>query len=185
MRNRQRGITLFVGLIMLILLTLMALATFNIGKSSMLIVGNFQARNQALAAAQAAIEEALSTTRLVLNPAAIFLAPCAGANTRCVDVNGDGTNDITVALTPQPTCVKALPVKNSQLDLSNPEDLACTAGVGQNFGVQGAVSGNSLCAASVWEVRAVATDAATQTNIVVTEGAAVRVPSNTVTTYCP
>jgi Tfp pilus assembly protein PilX len=185
MRNRQRGVTLFIGLIMLILLTLMAIATFNIGKSSMQIVGNFQARNQTLAAAQEAIEEALSTTRLVLNPAAIFLSPCAGANTRCVDVNGDGTNDITVALTPQPTCVKALPVRNEQLNLANPEDLACTAGVGQNFGVQGAPSGNSLCAASVWEVRAVATDAATQTSIAVTEGAAVRVPLTSVTTYCP
>jgi Tfp pilus assembly protein PilX len=183
MRDRQRGVTLFVGLIMLILLTLMAIATFNIGKSSMQIVGNFQARNQALAAAQEAIEEALSTTRLVLNPAAIFLAPCSTANTRCVDVNGDGTNDITVELVPQPTCVMALPVKNAQLNL--PDDLACTTGAAQNFGVQGVASGNSLCAASIWEVRAVATDAATQTNVTVTEGAAVRVPTTSVSTYCP
>jgi Tfp pilus assembly protein PilX len=187
MRQRQRGITLFVGLIMLILLTLMAIATFNIGKSSMQIVGNFQARNQALAAAQEAVEQALSTTRLLTNPTAIFLAPCTGPNTLCVDVNGDGTNDINVALFPQPTCVKAVTIKNAQLgDLSIPENLACTSGVQQGtFAVQGVPSGDSLCSSAIWEVRAVATDAVTQTNVAVTEGAAVRVPKTLVGTYCP
>lgn len=184
--RRQRGITLFMALIMLVLITMMALATFNLGKSSMQIVGNFQSRTQAIAAAQEAIEEALSTTRLLLNPAAIFLTPCSGANTRCVDINGDGVNDITVALTPQPTCVKAIPVKNADLNLANAEDLACSSGVQQGtFGIQGVPTGDSMCSASIWEIRAVATDNVTRSNVAVTEGAAVRVPSNSVATYCP
>jgi len=186
MPNRQRGLTLFMSLIMLVIITLMAVATFNMGRSSMQIVGNFQARTQAIAAAQEAIEEALSTTRLLLNPAAIFLTPCTGANTRCVDLNGDGTDDISVALTPQPTCVKALPVKNADLNLANAEDLACSAGIQQgSFGIKGVPTGDSLCSASIWEIRAEATDLITQTKVAVTEGAAVRVPTDSVSSYCP
>ena len=78
MRSRQRGIVMVMGLIMLVLMTLLALTTLNLGKSSLQIVGNMQLRKQALAAAQEAIEDAVSTTRLFLSPTAVFLNPCAG-----------------------------------------------------------------------------------------------------------
>jgi hypothetical protein len=154
----------------------------------MQIVGNFQHKNEALAAAQEAIERALSTTRLITNPNTIYLNPCSLGNNNCVDVdvNGDGTNDITVQLTPQPTCVKAQVVPNAQLNLANPEDLACSAGQQQGtFGIGGVPTGNSQCTDSIWEVRAVATDVTTQTSVTATEGAAVRVPNTVVATYCP
>ncbi|MEK7736556.1 MAG: hypothetical protein AAB319_02190, partial [Pseudomonadota bacterium] len=44
--RRQRGATLVIGLIMLVLLTLMAVSSFNLGKSNLQIVGNMQFRNQ-------------------------------------------------------------------------------------------------------------------------------------------
>jgi Tfp pilus assembly protein PilX len=186
--HRQRGVTLVMVLVMLVLLTLLAVTTFNLSSSSMQIVGNFQHRSEALAAAQEIIERALSTTRLITNPATIFLAPCSAGNNNCVDVdvNGDGTNDIVVQLTPQPTCVKAQIVPNSQLVFSNPEDLACSVGPSQGtFGIGGVPTGNSLCTDSIWEVRAESSDVTTQAKIAVTEGAAVRVPNTTVATYCP
>ena len=185
-RSLQRGVTLIMVMIMLVLLTLLALTTFNLGTSSLKIVGNFQQRSEAFAAAQEAIEQALSTTRLITNPSTIFLTPCTVANTVCVDVNGDGTNDVTVQLTPQPTCIKSQVVPNAQLNFTNAEDLACSVGPSQGtFGIGGVPTGNSLCTDSIWEVRAVATDNVTQSNVAVTEGAAVRVPNTTIATYCP
>jgi Tfp pilus assembly protein PilX len=186
--NRQRGVTLFFALIFLVLLTLLAVTTFNVGKSSLQIVGNFQHQNDVLAAAQEAIEEAISTTRLVLSPATIFLTPCTTNNTRCVDVNGDGSPDVSVAITPQPTCVKAQAVKNRQLVITSATspDLACTVspppGTG---GVVAIPSGNSFCADTIWEIRAEASDNVTKAQTTVTEGVAVRVKTDTIATYCP
>jgi Tfp pilus assembly protein PilX len=179
---------MFFALIFLVLLTLLAVTTFHVGRSSLQIVGNFQHRNDVLAAAQEAIEEAISTTRLVLSPGTIYLVPCTNPNTRCVDVNGDGTNDVTVELTPTPTCVKAQAVKNRQLVITSATspDLACTVspppGTG---GVVSIPSGNSFCADTIWEVRAVASDSVTKAQTTVTEGVAVRVKTDTVATYCP
>lgn len=186
-RARQRGVTLFMAMIMLVLLTLLAVTTFNLGSSSLQIIGNFQHRSEVLGAAEEAIESALSTTRMMLQPGNIFINPCNNVpNTICVDLNGDGTNDVTVTLTPQPTCVKAKVVPNAQLNLAVPDDLACSVAPTQGtFGIQGVPTGNSLCTDSVWEIRALASDNTTQANLAVTEGAAVRVPNTTVATYCP
>ncbi|HEX5539764.1 MAG TPA: hypothetical protein VFX01_08240, partial [Methylophilaceae bacterium] len=79
--NRQTGATLLVGLIMLVLLTLVLITSFNISKTNLVIVGNMQHKNAVTAAAQQALEEAISTTRLTDSPDSIFLTPCEGANT--------------------------------------------------------------------------------------------------------
>jgi Tfp pilus assembly protein PilX len=185
-KRRQRGATLVIALVMLILLTLLAVSSFTVGKGSLEVVGNMQARNQAIDAAQSAIEEAISNTHFFETPDAVFPVPCAGANTRCTDVNGDGVNDITVTLTPQPTCIEAHIIPMSDLNLSNPDDAGCTVGAPQNFGVAGtATSGNSLCADSVWRISAVATDAVTRAHATVTQGVAVRVRADNVAASCP
>ena len=187
MPNRQRGVVMVVGLIMLVLMTLMALTTLNLGKSSLQIVGNMQLRKQVLAAAQEAIEDAVSTTRLFLNPTAIYTNPCAGSNTKCIDIDGDGHPDLTVALTPTPTCVKAQIIKNAfmNLNLNDTNDQACVLSTNQTFGVAGSSTANSLCSDTVWRVRAEASDNVTQAKVSVTEGVAVRVGSDVVATYCP
>jgi Tfp pilus assembly protein PilX len=61
---RQRGMALVVGLILLALMTVMAITGFNIGRTSLDIVGNMQARQEVIAAANSTIQEAISTTRL-------------------------------------------------------------------------------------------------------------------------
>jgi len=187
-RNRQRGMALVVGLILLALMTVMAITGFNIGRTSLDIVGNMQARQEVIAAANSAIQEAISTTRLFETPESIFLNNfCKGdRNTRCFDTNGDGEDDVTVVLSPQPVCISAQIIPNASLKVDNDSTaVGCATGVGQTFGIEGTATGSSLCAASIWEVVAVATDEITEAEVVVTQGAAVRVSTDEVGTHCP
>lgn len=56
----QRGSTLIVGLIMLLLFTLMISSAFTMSGSNLKAVGNMQSRDEAIAAANAAIEQVVS-----------------------------------------------------------------------------------------------------------------------------
>ena len=181
--GRQRGMTLFVALIMLVLMTLFAVTSFNLGKSSVQVVGNMQSRNQALVAAQGTLEEAISATWFTATPANALVAPCAGtANTRCVDVNGDGVNDITVQLSPIPACLTSQTVKNATLNLALAIDAGCATGVTQTFGIVGTTSSDSLCADTLWELTAAAADNITQARATVVQGVTLRVSKDT---SCP
>jgi Tfp pilus assembly protein PilX len=183
--RRQRGITLVTALIMLVLLTLLALTTFNLGKSNLQIVSNMQQHDEAQAAANEVIEEAISNTRFFVTPDNILANPCGAPNQRCVDTNGDGTDDVKVVIAQHPKCVKAPVIKNSALDLAQPEDAKCAMGSAQAFGVAGAVDGSSACSDSVWEVTAEATDMQTNAKVSVTQGVAVRVARDDVANNCP
>ena len=183
---RQRGITLIVGLIMLVLITLLAVTTFNMGRSGIQVVSNMQAKAEGETAARQVIEETISSTRFFDTPNDSLANPCNDEpNTRCVDVNGDGAQDVKVALTPAPTCLRAKPVMNSQLRLDQPNDVGCALGAAQSFGVAGSVTGESLCADSLWELHAVATDTVTEATTEVTQGVAVRVARDDIETSCP
>lgn len=185
-RRSERGMTLIIGLIMLALMTVMAMSSFNIGRVSMDIIGNMQQRNEVLSAANGAIQEAISTSRLVNAPTTVFLNPCSGNNTRCVDTNGDGVNDISVTLSPTPFCVQAQPIPNAALNFAAAGATDCTVQVDQAaFGIVGGESGNSLCANSLWEVSAVAVDEITQATITVTEGVAVLASTANIAASCP
>jgi Tfp pilus assembly protein PilX len=182
--GRQRGMTLLVALIMLVLMTLFAVSSFNIGKSSLQVVGNMQSRNQAFAAAQLTLAEAISLPAFTNTPANALLFPCAGPNTRCVDVNGDGINDVTVTLTAA-SCIASQTIKNSSLNLSLPGDAGCSKGVSQSFGIVGSASGDSLCANTLWELTASAADNLTQARANVVQGVTVRVSLDDVANNCP
>jgi Tfp pilus assembly protein PilX len=183
--RRQAGMTLVIALIMLVLMTLFAVTSFNLGKSSLQIVGNMQSRGQAAVAAQSTVDEAISNTFFFQNPSSVFALPCTAANTRCYDVNGDGVMDITTTLAPNPFCNSAKIIKAASLDLSKPDDLGCSVGVSQSFGIVGSATGNSLCANSMWEITAVASDNVTQAQATVTQGVTVRVSVDNVAASCP
>jgi Tfp pilus assembly protein PilX len=183
--RRQRGITLITALVMLVLLTLIALTTFNVGKSNLQVVSNMQQRDEAAAAAREVIEETISNTRFTVTPGAVLANPCGAENQRCLDTNGDGQDDVRVKITPQPKCVMAPMIRNTALDLARVEDQVCSMGSSQSFGIAGAVDGNSACADSVWEIGAEATDLETEAQVTVTQGVAVRVARDDVTNNCP
>jgi hypothetical protein len=185
--SRQQGAALIVSLIMLMLISLLAVASFRLGKSDLQIVGNMQQRKQALSAAQQVIEQVISTTQFTATPtdaiplpANGILVPCNGPNTACVDVNGDGVTDVNVSIVV--LCNAIQPILNASLDFTNPNDAGCIVGAGQDVGVVGATNGNSLCSNSVWDTQATATDVVTSAQYVIDQGVAVRVPSADV---CP
>jgi hypothetical protein len=168
-------------MIMLILISLLAVASFRLGKSDLQIVGNMQQRKQALSAAQQTIEQVISSTQFTATPGNALFNPCVvGLNTACVDVNGDGVPDINVSILV--LCNAIQPILNSALNFSNPNDTGCLVGSAQDTGVAGATNGNSLCSNSVWDVQATAKDQVTSAQYVIDQGVAVRVPAATI---CP
>lgn len=184
--HRQRGVTLLVAMIMLVLLTLLALTSANVSRSTIQVVGNMQSRDQNIAAARQVLEEAISSTRFFDTPADAIGSPCADEpNSRCIDTNGDDTADIKVVLSPPPMCVQAKNLKNVDIDASKTDEADCIEAESQSFGVIGSVKGDSACADSTWELNAVATDTVTEATAQVTQGVTVRVPRVDVETSCP
>jgi len=103
----QRGMTLVVSLIMLVVITLFVLSAIRLSTANLRTVGNMQARNEAAAASQRAIEDLLSS------PAA-FTAPGLVANSVTVNIN---KTDYAVAVA-TPVCVKTEPVTGNSYDNS-------------------------------------------------------------------
>ena len=189
-RQRQTGTTLVIGMMMLVLMTLLALTSFNLGRGEYQVVSNMQFQSEAASAAQMALEQVVSNLNFAASPANVFAAPCTTANTICYDTNGDGHTDVQVTIKSRsdpakPTCISAKIIKNSSLNLGNAADLGCSAGASQSFGVAGASTGDSLCAESIWDVQAEAIDTVTQAKATVTEGMSVRVSSDNVINSCP
>lgn len=182
--RRQRGATLIVALIMLVLLTLFALSSMNTANTSLKVTGNMQAKSEALYAAQETIETVISTPQFIADPANAVINPCAGANTLCTDVTGDGIPEYTTTLLPPPACVSVKPIKNDALNLSDAEDLGCSSGQQQQFGVAGAVTGNSLCANSTWEISAQTLSTALGAAVTVKQGVGVRISADAAGTSC-
>lgn len=105
-KHSQRGITLFVGLVMLVLITLMVTSAFTLSTTNLKSVGNMQAKDEAIAAANQAIEQVLSSP--------FTTAPTAEEIN--VDINNDGTVDYIASIA-TPTCVRAS-AENSPPDTS-------------------------------------------------------------------
>lgn len=94
--HRERGATLIVGLILLVLITLMVTAAFNLSSSNLKSVGNMQFRSEALAATNKAVEQVVAS--------AFTTSPLAQSID--VDMNNDGTRDYMVSIA-APTCISA------------------------------------------------------------------------------
>ncbi|HYG54825.1 MAG TPA: PilX N-terminal domain-containing pilus assembly protein [Burkholderiales bacterium] len=189
MRNLQRGATLFITLIMLVVISLFLVSALNTATTNLKVVGNMQARNEAIQVAQEAIETVVSSTLFISNPSNAVLNPCGSANTLCKDFNLDDTTSTasalyTTQLTPNPGCVAVRAIKNSELNLAVTEDLGCAAGQSQQFGVSGAVTGDSLCSQTVWEITARTTDSSTGASVTLTQGVSVRVSADDASASC-
>jgi len=112
--QRQRGATLLVSLIMLVVLTLFAVTGFNLSSVNLRIAGNFQAQKTMEAAAQQAIEEILSTPaafgggsrNITVGPYSVTVTGPAGGTTgpRCnYYVTAKGYTKKIGELTPEDT----------------------------------------------------------------------------------
>lgn len=93
-RSAQRGITLFMGMMLLILITLMVTSAFMLSNTNLMAVGNMQVKQEATAAANLAIEQVMSSP--------FTTAPAADRIE--VDVNNDGVTDYVVSVS-KPECI--------------------------------------------------------------------------------
>lgn len=187
--RKQSGVVLVVGLVMLVLLTLMAVAAFKFGKSNFVVVSNQQTRVEATKAAEQVIEQIVANTDIALDAGAnLFGTTFAGAtatNQVPLDVNGDGTPDYTVTIEP-PQCVRRIPIMLSTLHVDKPNDSGCMRSEDQaSKGIEGAASGESLCSEVVWDLRAEARDRFSgDIAVTVVQGLGQRVSTNRISLVC-
>ena len=174
-KKNQSGATLIVALVILVLLALLGLSAFQATTTDLKSSGNMQARNEALNAAQQAVETVISTAQFVTTPADALPNPCGAANIFCSDYDGDGVAEYTTQLQPVPSCIGNKAVKMIELNLADSEDLGCSAGQVQQFGIAGAVSGDSLCANTTWNVTAQAQAATGGAKVTLSQGVGIRV----------
>ena len=147
--HSQRGAALVTAAIMLILLTLFALAVINMSTVNLRVANNEQIRTQSIASAQLAIEQ-VASTNFPANPQPATIP---------VDIDNDGKPEYTVAVA-KPVCNNAVPTKLVELDINQASDVACFASATSSGSgvVSSPGSGNSLCAATQWDIAATATD---------------------------
>ena len=153
----QRGAALVVSLVMLVLITLLVITALNLGTATFRAVSNTQFRDEAVAAANAAIQARVSST---------FVDPPA-TTSDSVDINNDGTPDYVVAVTP--SCVAA-----SVAETADPSSasLPPTMSLASTWN-------------TVWDIAAVVTDDATGAAVTVHAGTRVLLSQAEKDLACP
>lgn len=121
----QQGVALIVGLIMLLLLTLVVGSAFTLSGTNLKAVGNMQLRNEAIAAANVAIEQKVSSN--------LTVAPTTEPIE--VDINGDGAVDYEVDV--EPTCVSSTIASYASSDGLSGEETKDYSGAGAPEAVVG------------------------------------------------
>jgi hypothetical protein len=134
--HAQRGATLAIGLIMLVLITVLVTSAFNLGNTNLIAVGNMQFRDEAIAGANKAIEQVLSSP--------FTDAPTGQAIE--VDIDNDDTPDYEVVFSP-PTCIS-----DSEIVIAGSAPSSVT--LGSSFAVAG-----STFHQTIWDITANVTDA--------------------------
>lgn len=173
----QRGATLLISLIMLVILTLFAISAINLSTTNLSIVGNMQARMEVEAAGKQAIEQVLSSADNFLNPAQKNID---------IDINNDGAADFT-ANVDKPSCYSSKPLTNADLTPAPPatisaKDQVCISSSqdpGTGVYIANASSAPSWCYDQKWEVKSSVTDPRTSAQIVQHQGVSLRVPAGT------
>lgn len=151
-RYAQQGATLIVGLIMLLLLTLMVSSAFMLSGVNLSAVNNAQLRDEATAAANAALEE-------VLGSLTTFTAPAA----KTITVGQD-----TVSVAPA-VCIRAVDVKSDSSADPTP-----------NILIEGApnLGGATGYQDTYWNIVATVSNATTGVNVAVNQGVKIRLPAS-------
>ena len=151
-RTRQTGISLVVGLVMLIMLTLMVISAINSGTTNLRISGNMQVQDEARSAAQQAIEAFVSSY-------ANFYPTPAGKAAAPYYINNDSTSVAYQVSVSTPVCKRAA----QQIP---PRLLSCASGA--KYGL--------YCWDTMWEITAQADATKTGTTQKITQGIAITFP---------
>jgi Tfp pilus assembly protein PilX len=172
-RSSQRGVTLFVALVLLVMVTLLAVSSFRVSNTNLKVIASMQGKGESLAAAQSAIERVISNAAFAMDPQLVAQNPIP------IDLTGTGKNEYSVTLNPIPRCLKARPTNPADLDITKIEDRPCfgTALVGQ---AQLATS----CAETIWEITAVTQDTITGAQTMVRQGVSMRTSTTEAQSSC-
>lgn len=177
-RDKQRGATLIIGLVMLVVLTLLVISAIRSSNTNLRIVGNMQMQEEVFTAAQQATEQVISSN-FTTNPVSQVIA---------VDINMDGTTDYTANV--NPACTGSIAVTNADLNPANAADAPCiSSGAAQQTGLivsgaagAGTLAGQSWCYLQQWNLQANVTDGNTGAIATTVQGVSLRVPAGTA---CP
>ena len=169
--HRQGGMTLLVAMIILVMITMLAVSAYRVSNTNLKVVGAMQGRQEGLSAAQAVIEQVLSSIQFTRAPAAVASQHWG------IDMSGDGVEDFDVRLTPQPRCLRTAPVVIGAT--VQPADLPCVGSA-----VLGKAHMSSYCADTIWEITATTTDKLTASKTTVRQGVAVRVGVDDAASSC-
>lgn len=167
--SRARGATLLVAMIVLVVLTLLVVYAVRMGNTNLRIAGNMQARTEASAVAEQAIEKAIETIIDTSNISGLTIAPTT------VTVNNEVYN-VTVA--PLNSCLLEVPVLNSELDPANASDVACFENQDADKAITatGELSNTpSACKTQNWEIQADVVGQKTQAKVTHVQGVQIRV----------
>jgi Tfp pilus assembly protein PilX len=156
-RSAQRGATLIIGLIMIVLITLIVVNAFTLSSSNLKSVGNMQVRDEAVAAGNRAIEQVVSSS---------FTDAPAG-QTINVDINNDGTPDYVVTVA-TPTCIRAVAASTAA---PSDVELGAALSVGTTWNTD-------------WDLDATVTDATSGAAVRVREGVRVLLSQAQKTAVC-
>jgi Tfp pilus assembly protein PilX len=171
LKHKQRGSTLLVALVMLVVLTLLVLSAIRSSNTNLRIAGNMQMQGEAAAAAQQSIEQVLSSN-FTANPVSSVIN---------VDINNDGTNDYRADVA-KPACSGSRALLNT--DPSIPLDCISSSSA-SNTGIMSAsgipvTTGQSWCFKQQWDVQTQATSlTGTGADVTIHQGVSLTVPAGT------
>lgn len=154
----QRGATLIVALIVLVLITLLVVNAYTISSSNLKAVGNMQSRDETMAAANQALEKVVSSP----------FYNALGEQNWNVDINKDGTVDFVIK-TYTPECIRA-----TKASAAYPSDVEL--GVAMSSGANWNVD---------WDIKAEVTDAASGASTIVHQGVRKYLSQTQKETACP
>jgi Tfp pilus assembly protein PilX len=166
----QRGMTLVVALVMLVVLTLLVVSGIRFGNINLKIAGNAQVETEATAAAQVGLETAVRTMVATTDISTIAAQPSLSITT------GGATYRVAVT---KPGCIFTKNVPTSDLDATKPADQVCFEATDTDKLVTSSgtlTTTPSACKDQQWDVQAAVDDSSNSgAKVTVLQGASVRV----------
>jgi Tfp pilus assembly protein PilX len=165
--HRQRGVTLIVGLIMLVLISMMVASAFTLNSGNLKAVGNMQLRNEVIAAANKAVEQAIQSSF----PTGFTTLP--PVQTIRLDIDNDGVDDYSVSVA-TPVCV--------EVSLSSGSTGTGTCGGFRAGGLAGCATSTY---SSMWNIQAQVTDTASGAQVEMHQGVRMELSDGQRAAVCP
>lgn len=178
-RQQERGVTLVISLIMLLVLTLLVVSAIRFGNVNLKISGNMQSQSEATAASQVQIESVLEK---IADPT-VNIDAITGPNPLpfTVDTGGATYTGVVKPL----KCVFAVPVEPTTLNPKKAADLPCIESLDSDkvIGSDGLpVAPKAACSQQQWDIETEINDPVTGTKVTMLQGVAVRVPAQVLCT---